>query len=83
MNVSELREYVGKRGVWRPLAKNPDVRVNIRVKDASFGYGRVRLLIEPTSGEGVVWIEASSVDVEGITTPARKERPDLRDKLRG
>jgi hypothetical protein len=70
--VVSLKAYIGKRGIWSPLPKAPEVRVNVRIKDAATGYGRIRLLVEPVSGDGEGWVEASAVEVEGVETPARK-----------
>lgn len=72
MNVSEMKAYIGKTGQWRPYktSEKSDIAYDVRILDASFEYGRLRLHIKPVSGKGTALVQASQVDVPGIPTPS-------------
>lgn len=68
-SVADLKQYLGKTGLWSPHNTGEGIKVKVKVLDVKLAYGRVSLLVSPTSGEGSGWVQASTVEVEGIKTP--------------
>jgi hypothetical protein len=58
MNALEMFVLVGRHVFLEPAR---GLRIRCRVTNAKTSYGRNRLEIEPITGEGRAWVDASSV----------------------
>lgn len=61
MSAAVLARVIGRTGRWRV---RKGLTVAVVVRDARQSFGRVDYLIEPDSGEGRRWVNASSVELD-------------------
>jgi hypothetical protein len=60
MTVRKNQPLLGQKGVYRING----LAVGITVVDVKNSYGQTRFLIEPLMGNGQVWVDKSSIQLE-------------------
>lgn len=61
MSVAEHAQVIGKTGTWGIEG----LTVGVTILDVKQVYGSVRYAVSPINGNGVKWVDASRVKVDG------------------
>jgi len=61
MSIAEMAKVLGKAARWNVDGRA--LEVDVRIVDVRSAYGNLRYQIQPLSGTGTRWVNASTVTV--------------------
>lgn len=67
VTAAGLSQLIGHSMMWSPQS---GITFTCRIIDARVSWNRIDVLLEPTEGEGCVWVSAANV--RGITDGGQK-----------